>query len=309
VKRNEQHVIDDRAQQLLATLLPDEWIIRDLPRDYGVDYEVEIVDQSTVTGNRIWLQLRGTEKDLPIREVQGSHPFRVDRPGPQPYVSVSVETKLLLYALRCGVPLLLFRADLPRGDIYWLPIRDDIRTNLDQRSPGWEDHESATVRLPIANSIFAEAASNWPGIRRYALEPARLASCTELHAIHHELQYFADLSSIEYDPTAVHPEVLERLSLRLEVAERGLKRAQLVGEGSELLPTLVRDDLVQAHEDSFRLQDSIKKGTIDQSSLFSTLADISQAIDSISTTITTYMHSRSLWVLYEDGKSKISGVF
>ena len=44
-------------------LLPDEWIVRPIAKDYGVDFEIELVrDQEIVSGNRIWVQLKSVEE-------------------------------------------------------------------------------------------------------------------------------------------------------------------------------------------------------------------------------------------------------
>jgi hypothetical protein len=65
VKRPDQHIIDERAQRLLAhQLLPPEWIVRTLPKDCGVDFEIESVDQHVVSGNRVWVQLKGHDSAL-----------------------------------------------------------------------------------------------------------------------------------------------------------------------------------------------------------------------------------------------------
>ena len=52
MKRPNQHVIDTQAQRLFQQSLPAEWVIRPLASDYGIDYEVEIVEGGLLTGSR-----------------------------------------------------------------------------------------------------------------------------------------------------------------------------------------------------------------------------------------------------------------
>src|SRR5205823_2077042 len=128
MKRPVQHVMEDKAGILLRRLLPPEWIVRPIARDYGIDYEVELVDEDVVTGNRIWVQLKGVA-GVEVREARFEFEKRYfksagSKPAVEtvtvPYVAFSIETKELLYSLRCPFPLLLFVADLSSDEIYWL---------------------------------------------------------------------------------------------------------------------------------------------------------------------------------------------
>jgi hypothetical protein len=52
MKRPRQHVMEDASGRLFQSLLPEEWIVRPIAKDYGVDFEVELVDQKIVSGDR-----------------------------------------------------------------------------------------------------------------------------------------------------------------------------------------------------------------------------------------------------------------
>ena len=41
MKRPRQHVMEDASGRLFHSLLPEEWIVRPILKDYGVDFEVE----------------------------------------------------------------------------------------------------------------------------------------------------------------------------------------------------------------------------------------------------------------------------
>ena len=41
-----------RSETLLGSLLPNAWIVRRIAKDYGVDFEIELVGQEIVSGDR-----------------------------------------------------------------------------------------------------------------------------------------------------------------------------------------------------------------------------------------------------------------
>ena len=122
MKRPRQHVIGERAETILRGQLPSEWIIRTLPKDYGVDLEVEVVDGDHVTGQRIWIQLKGAsrlKRTQAVFKPSGAFEDLCDEKGRlyAEYVPFSLETKELLYALTCGYPLLLMVVEVSTQDV------------------------------------------------------------------------------------------------------------------------------------------------------------------------------------------------
>lgn len=185
MKRPYQHVMEDDSGELLRQLLPKEWIVRPLPKDYGVDYEVEIVDQESVTGNRFWVQLKAVGCAKCVSVIRSS----VCDTGKEksiPCVSFSLATKELRYALKCAFPLLLFVADLNQRRIFWIPLRDEVLVNLSTRNKDWGQQKTNTILIPERNQLAIEKQSDYPGLRWYALEPARMYAFATLHSFIHE---------------------------------------------------------------------------------------------------------------------------
>ena len=60
MKRPKQHTTDYQAQLLFLKSLPIEWVPRALNPDYGIDYEVDIVEGDSFTGFKFYVQLKGT---------------------------------------------------------------------------------------------------------------------------------------------------------------------------------------------------------------------------------------------------------
>jgi hypothetical protein len=209
MKRPRSHVIEDEAAKLLHTMLPAEWIIRRTTKDYGIDYEVEIAEDNIVTGDRLWLQLKGCEKAkraerLVLNEGGALPQYRF------PHIVYDADTALLKYALKCDFPLLLALADLSEKEIYWLPLRDEIEVNLDASRPDWRKQERARVKIDPENRLSQEAERNFYGLKWYARQPARLRAAARLHLYHHEMSYECSFS-YEFDEAGVYPQkVLER---------------------------------------------------------------------------------------------------
>ncbi len=61
--RPRQHVIEDASRRAFEGLLPEEWVYRPLPRDYGIDGEVEIFREGKSTGLIFEVQLKGTDRE------------------------------------------------------------------------------------------------------------------------------------------------------------------------------------------------------------------------------------------------------
>lgn len=179
--------MEDQSGKLLQQLIPDEWIVRSIPKDYGVDFEIELVDQTVVSGKRIWVQMKAVERTL-VRTVSL---------GPEnrhyEYVPFPLLTKEIRYALECPFPLLLFIADLSSHEIYWVPIRDEVLVNLSERTPKWHTQTSNYLRVPRWNRLSSERKSNYPGLRWFALEPARMYAFAMLHNLLHEFDSMIDL--------------------------------------------------------------------------------------------------------------------
>jgi hypothetical protein len=203
MKRTRPHVIEDEAEKIFRAALPPEWIFRKIAKDYGVDYEVELVDVETVTGNRVWFQLKGMER------VRKSVRLKVlDKQGATSHVKVhhvvyDAETELLKYALRCDFPLLLALADLAEAEVYWLPLRDEIEANLQFTNPNWRDNKKARLRIHPDNRFSAEKDKNYYGIRWYAMEPARMRGAALLHSYYHEMEYECQFGGYTLDDNYV----------------------------------------------------------------------------------------------------------
>lgn len=91
-KRIETHRIDTKAIRTIFTHLHEDWLVRSLEeRDYGIDLQLERFDSDEATGDFIFIQVKGTDKEFG-EDVQLSG-FPVDT---------------INYALMFDVPFFLF---------------------------------------------------------------------------------------------------------------------------------------------------------------------------------------------------------
>src|SRR5438094_7406585 len=69
-QRTAQHVIGDRAEEILRSLLPAQWVLRSYRPDYGLDFALEVFD-------RIPPQLNQPSRGKPAQsyETLGEHLF------------------------------------------------------------------------------------------------------------------------------------------------------------------------------------------------------------------------------------------
>jgi len=323
MKRPIQHVMEDESERLLHELLPAAWIVRRLPKDYGVDFEIELVDQETVSGNRIWIQLKAVREASAGREtfLLGDQfgeffPERDERGRVKldvSYVSFPIDTKTVLYSLRCAFPLLLFVADLTKRDIHWLPMRDDIFGTLSQRNPDWATQQSVTLRIPSWNLLSGERHHNYPGLRWYALEPARMYAFVTLHYYHHEFQYRGRLSGYSIGDGWIDDDEEGILRSSLALAARYISAAlQLdVLFGEQGLDFFTRDYLpgIGVAGAKAQLEDALKAAAaatemLDKKeysfvALSFLIGSVNHAIELFSTCITSYQGFRDKHLLTE----------
>lgn len=317
MKRPEQHVMADDAEAALRSTVPSEWIVRSIQKDYGVDLEIEMVDQGIVTGNRIWVQLKAVQRvkkasiQFPIEKDLAEFGVGEDGKLHVAYVPFRIETKEIEYALRCPFPLLLFVVDLESKDIYWLPLRDEALINLSEDTPDWREHKTATVRIPARNQLSADGKSGYSGLRWYAMEPARMYAFALLHHYHHEFQYTGRLSGYEVGEGWVDHGEEEELRHSLFLAKSYLKSALeldvLFGDHGiefyrlESIPGLRVPGIALQLQDAIDAADAALKALDSKAYDFMSIAlltgTVSHAMDLLSTAISSYQGFRGKHLL------------
>jgi hypothetical protein len=134
MKRPHQHEIDDRACDLLRLALPDAWVYRELPKDYGIDGEVELFRQGSSTGAFFKVQVKGTEKPSFLTDGRT--------------ISFSLSTDHVSYFCHeLSAPVFLMLVDTAKQRVWWHAIQLD--TDLVQRLRTARERGSETITVHI----------------------------------------------------------------------------------------------------------------------------------------------------------------
>lgn len=137
MKRPKEHVTEDLSVQIFSRSIPTEWINRSLTPDYGLDRVLEIVENGNVTGNELYVQLKGVEKP----KVVGGH------------ISYSLKVKNLKYYMKRENPILLVVVDTKRKRCYWVFLQKYVYDILNISRPSWFEQETVTIHIPLENEV------------------------------------------------------------------------------------------------------------------------------------------------------------
>lgn len=62
--RSRSHILEEESLFELKKILPTDWVIREKPKDYGIDVEIEIfTSKGKYTGIVFWIQLKATDSE------------------------------------------------------------------------------------------------------------------------------------------------------------------------------------------------------------------------------------------------------
>lgn len=115
-KRIRQHELEDTSRAIFKLALPEEWVFRDKPSDYGIDGEVEVFDSGEPTGFVFWVQLKATQaKDTKTQK------------------SVRMKLDTLDYYKRLDIPVLLARHS-SRDNVFYVRWTHGIDTYYSRKN-------------------------------------------------------------------------------------------------------------------------------------------------------------------------------
>ena len=114
-KRIDTHISESISFDALSSVLPDEWIIRELTeRDYGVDLYIELVGKDgKVTGDLVALQVKSTKS------------IQFNNKGLFTYGGIKKST--INYWLGLPVPVFLIVVNLNNKHVYWSSVEINQR--------------------------------------------------------------------------------------------------------------------------------------------------------------------------------------
>ena len=137
-KRTPSHIIDQKCVNLIRTKFCEEgWIVREQnERDYGIDLHVERFEESMPTGDLIFIQLKGTQKEFEKK-------VKLQNFG----------VKTINYALLFNVPFFVFYVSIKTEEVKYVWLQEYADLILDKENQKWRDQDTVTIRFPYENDM------------------------------------------------------------------------------------------------------------------------------------------------------------
>jgi hypothetical protein len=185
-KRSEQHLIDADGVELLKSLLPRQWVLREYRPDYGIDFTVELFNEKAgkkgtyeTLGEHIFIQLKSTKKCL-IEPLKLYRRGNVEKGAEQlnkdePYETIDTirigldDAELrTVERMGTGVPVLLVVADILNRRCFFVCLNDYIDKMLVPKKREYLDVGTKRIHIPFANRIGSDLGTvslRWYGKR------------------------------------------------------------------------------------------------------------------------------------------------
>jgi hypothetical protein len=154
VQHPREHTLENESRLAFKNFIPSNWLIEDIRHDYGLDMIVMVVDEQTVTSNAFFVQIKATDSI----------------PSSSTYVSLSINTKNLLYYETCRFPVLIVYYLKPKNFLYYLIAQKYIKEHLSVNKPNWRNQKTNTIiftresrllKKDKAKNIITEIADNF----------------------------------------------------------------------------------------------------------------------------------------------------
>jgi Domain of unknown function (DUF4365) len=229
----EQHVIDGEAQDLLRSILPKHWVLREYRPDYGLDFALEVFREIPANeehepegrfetlGEHVFFQLKGSRKakrqDLKVYargnvEKMAYQEDRANLVGEIETLPYLIETSELLTVQRMGaaLPVLLIRADLDKRKCYFVCLNDYIDKILIPQHADYARKASRTIHVPCLNDLtdpqigitslrwYAKRAKLFAGFQKFIYQQVELSYVANREEMTQLAKHFASIL-VNYD--------------------------------------------------------------------------------------------------------------
>lgn len=158
-KRQTENQLAGRRGELVASFcFPDEWVVRPLPHDFGLDLEVEpFYEAEGDPDGRQRYETRGEHLYVQVKAVESIVFTEPQTPGitkvPAYRLSISTSELLLAEEMGASVPILLLLVHPPSQSIYFVCLTDYVAKVLDSSTPNWRKQQTASVWVPKSNKL------------------------------------------------------------------------------------------------------------------------------------------------------------
>lgn len=186
--RPSQHIIGDKAVKFISNLLPDEWVIRQMSPDYGVDLDVELFDyedgKCVSLGEHVFMQVKGTESpQIDRKKFNESYIYVIK-------YTLEVNELNLVERMGSALPVILIVVDLLNCKVYHLCLNDYIKKILLLQKSDYKKQRTITIYIPLKNEITN---NNYHAIQWYGMRNKIYAMFHEMLTDVYDLEYSDDL--------------------------------------------------------------------------------------------------------------------
>jgi len=137
-QRTRAHVLEEESRKFIENKFPSEWIISRTQTDYGIDFQVEIVENQKVTGAHFLIQLKAKDKIKLDKYNNILHNEKTSR------IQYFLErTELVVY--------IVYSTTVNRA--YWLWIQDYVNNKISENKLS---QKSITIKIPNKNILNKE---------------------------------------------------------------------------------------------------------------------------------------------------------
>ncbi|MGE0128923.1 MAG: DUF4365 domain-containing protein [Blastocatellales bacterium] len=136
-QRHPSHTLENESENHLRSNLPESWIVNKPSSDYGLDLQIEIVENGNVTGLELLIQLKASHKPA----------------GTSGYETFKLKMSTYNYLKgRLGAVMFIKYVKI-ENEAYWVLLRDITAPN--------PIFNSFTVKIPKTNRM---SSIDWNGI-------------------------------------------------------------------------------------------------------------------------------------------------
>lgn len=161
--RPQSHIIGEQAVEILRSLLPKQWVVRQFAPDYGIDLDVELFssDKGHALGEHVFVQVKGV-KGVRSKTVAVHGRMNVEcsneTTGEEFVAEVvqhQLDTKLITTIEEMGsaVVVLLAVVDVESRKAYLVCLNDYIEKILIPENSEYDEQGHVTINIPVENVL------------------------------------------------------------------------------------------------------------------------------------------------------------
>lgn len=170
-KRRDVNLLQgDAGEKLVASAMPEQWLVRKLDQDFGIDLHVEAFEwakddptAADTLGEHFFVQVKSQAKlktvfkALPTRKNVAKYPLaKSTEPGIEEEVVacvLEVGELMTIEAMGSATPVILCVAAMESKTVYYLCLNDYISKVLLPTNPNYTAQQHVTVHVPMRNVL------------------------------------------------------------------------------------------------------------------------------------------------------------